>query len=493
MTIKQALDNLQQTFASDQVSLPDTEAYNLLNYEYLSIRQSEYTPAAIFEPKSAEDVTKFLRIIKANKVQFAIRGAGQQPLEACSNIDGGITISLRRLADIELKPEEGTVAVGAGALWGPVYEKVQAAGLGVGGSRSAKGGIGGLALSGGLSFFSTREGFICDNVVNFEVVLASGEIVQANAKENTDLWRALRGGGNNFGIVTRFDLRTFTQGAFWGGFIFYAVTDDNCPSQVEAMVNELRKPDASDETHIMVNLGYSKQFGRIMMGLNEIYYTGPDAASAYGSKDENTGRVRVPPMLEPFTTVENQVDSINSLRVMTLVEAATEHAVASQEHVRCAYKNCTVRADKDTLLAAADIYSKAIEPLKPVEGVTLCLTLNGYPSSVLRKTQGLGGNVLGLDARESLVSVLLLTYWKNREDDEKIIPVLEKALGDIEKDAEQRGQKVPYIYLNYTSGFQDPFTSYGEENKKFLQEVSRKYDLHGLFQQSVPGGFQLFA
>ncbi|KAI6087338.1 FAD-binding domain-containing protein [Hypoxylon rubiginosum] len=493
MTSKQALDNLQQTFTGDQVALPGTEAYNRLNYEYLSIRQSEYTPSAIFEPNSAEDVAQFLRIIKANEAKFAIRGAGQQPLEACSNIDDGITLSLSRLADIEVKSDEGIVAVGAGATWGPVYEKVQAAGLGVGGSRSAKGGVGGLALSGGLSFFSTREGFICDNVVNLQVVLASGEIIQANATDNSDLWRALKGGGNNFGVVTRFDLRTFPQGSFWGGFIFYAVAGDNYSRQVEAMVNELRKPDASDETHIMVNLGYSKQFGGSMMGLNEIYYTGPDAASVYGSKGETTRKASVPPMLEPFTSVENQVDSLNSLRIMTLIEGATEHAVASQEHVRCAYMNCTVRADKDTLLAAAEIYSKAIEPLKPVEGITLCLTLNGYPSSILRRTVELGGNVLGLDARESLVSVLLLTYWKNKEDDEKIIPVLQKALGDIEKDAEHRGHKVPYVYLNYTSSFQDPFTSYGEENKRFLQEVSRRYDPRGLFQSSVPGGFKLLS
>ncbi|KAI4868741.1 hypothetical protein F4820DRAFT_408617 [Hypoxylon rubiginosum] len=139
------------------------------------------------------------------------------------------------------------------------------------------------------------------------------------------------------------------------------------------MVNELRKPDASDETYIVVNIGYSKQFGGIMMGLNDIYYTGPDATSAYGSKDKATGKIRVPPMLEPFTMVENQVDSLNSLRIMTLVE------------------------------------------------------------------------------------------------------------GDIEKDAERRGRKVPHIYLNYTSSFQDPFASYGEENKKFLREVSRRYDPHGLF------------
>lgn len=491
MVVEQAVDAMKQAFPSDQIALPGTEAFQTSNDVYLSARQSDYTPAAIFQPKNTQDVAAFLRLAKEKNIKFAIRGGGQQPLEACSNIQDGITVDLGLLTGIELK--DGVVSVGAGERWGPVYEKVQAAGLGVGGSRSAKGGIGGLSLSGGLSFFSSREGFICDNVVSFEIVLASGDVVQANAAENPDLWRALKGGGNNFGIVTRFDLRTYPQQPFWGGVVFYPASDANYPGQVEALVNEVRKPEPSDETHIMVNLGYSAQFGDRMMGLNQVYYTGPDAASAYGPTDAATGRIRVPPMLRPFTGVQPQLEQLNSLRVMTLVQGATEHAVMATERQRCAYMNCTLRADTDALVAAADIYSKAIEPLKPLDGITLCLTLQAYPRSLLRKTAELGGNVLGLDPREPLVTILLLTYWKRREDDEQIMGVLRGALEAIEKDADARGQRVPYTYLNYASDFQDPFSSYGEENKKFLQEVSRKYDPEGLFQKNVPGGFKLYA
>lgn len=491
MTAEQAVDALMQAFPSDQIAMPGTEAYQTSNDVYLSARQSDYTPAAIFQPKSTQDVAAFLRLAKAKDIKFAIRGGGQQPLEACSNIQDGITVDLSLLTGIDLK--DGVVSVGAGERWGPVYEEVQAAGLGVGGSRSAKGGIGGLSLSGGLSFFSSREGFICDNVVSFEIVLASGDVVQANATENSDLWRALKGGGNNFGIVTRFDLRTYPQQPFWGGVVFYPASDANYPGQVEALVNEVRKPEPSDETHIMVNLGYSAQFGDHMMGLNQVYYTGPDAVSAYGSTDAATGKIRVPPMLQPFTSVQPQLEQLNSLRIMTLVQGATEHAVMATERQRCAYMNCTLRADKDALIAAADIYSKAIEPLKPLDGITLCLTLQAYPRSLLRRTAELGGNVLGLDPREPLVTILLLTYWRRKEDDEQILGVLRSALEAIEKDADARGQRVPYTYLNYASDFQDPFSSYGKENKKFLQEVGRKYDPEGLFQKNVPGGFKLYA
>ncbi|KAI0892442.1 hypothetical protein F4806DRAFT_479779 [Annulohypoxylon nitens] len=302
MAIEQALGALQHTFLSDQLALPGSEAYETSNNVYLSARQSDYAPAAIFQPKDASEVAAFLKIVKEEDVPFAIRGAGQQPLEACSNIGGsGITLDLSLLTGVELK--RGSVSVGAGERWGSVYEAVQAAGLAVGGSRSAKGGIGGLSLSGGLSFFSSREGFICDNVVNFEVVLASGDVVQANAHENADLWRALKGGGNNFGVVTRYELRTFPQKPFWGGAVFYLASDANYPKQVEALVDEVTKPNPSDETHIMVNLGYSAQFGDHMMGLNQVYYTGVDAVSAYGIKYPVTDKISVPPMLQTFTSV----------------------------------------------------------------------------------------------------------------------------------------------------------------------------------------------
>lgn len=76
-----------------------------------------------------------------------------------------------------------------------------------------------LSALGGLSFFSPEHGFACDNVANFQIVLASGDIVNANAVENPDLYRAIRGGQSNFGIVTRFDIITHERSTFWGGRI----------------------------------------------------------------------------------------------------------------------------------------------------------------------------------------------------------------------------------------------------------------------------------
>lgn len=63
----------------------------------------------------------------------------------------------------------------------------------------------------------------------------------------------------------------------------------------------------------------------------------------------------------------------------------------------------------------------------------------------------------------------------------------------VDEDAAARGQAVPYKYLNYAFDFQDPIGSYGAKNKQFLQEVSKRVDPDGVFQQGVPGGFKLFS
>ncbi|KAF2865235.1 hypothetical protein BDV95DRAFT_260051 [Massariosphaeria phaeospora] len=476
MAASKAIEALKEVFPADQLAVGGTEEFDKLNNSYLSLLQSELVPAAIFLPKSKDEVVKFVQTIKpfalTGDVSFAIRGAGQQPVPGCSNIAGnGITLDLRFLTGIELK--DGVVSLGAGERWGPIYEKLHEQGLGVSGSRSALGGIGGLALAGGLSFFSSREGFICDTVVNYEIVLSSGETVNANSNENPDLFRALRGGGNNFGIVTRFDLRTFKQGPFWGGAVFYFPSAFS--AQVQAYCDELNKPDASEETHIMVSQGYSGLFKALggHFCMNQLYYT---------------REVEKPAVLEPFVSVQPQIDAMNSMRMLTLKDAANEQAKQSSDCVRCAYMNTTVKADAATLIAASNIFTAAFQPLVDLDGFTCAFTLQAYPVSLLKKCD----NSLGLDAANGpLMSILLLNWWKNKTDDDLVIQTFKGVLQKIDEDAAARGTAVPYKYMNYAYRFQDPITSYGDELHGKLRDVSNKYDAEGLFQKGVPGGFKL--
>jgi len=149
--------------------------------------------------------------------------------------------------------------------------------------------------------------------------------------------------------------------------------------------------------------------------------------------------------------------------------------------------NTTVKADVATLLAASEIFTAAFQPLKDLEGLTCSFTLQAYPVSLLKKCN----NSLGLDAGHGpLMSILLLNWWKNKNDDNLVIGTFRKALDRIDEDAASRGTAVPYKYMNYAYDFQDPISSYGAENYEELLEVSRKYDAAGLFQNGVPGGFK---
>lgn len=156
MAVNQAIEALREAFSSDQVAVGGTDEFEQLNKSYLSLLQSDLEPAAIILPRSRDEVARFVRIIKPfalnGDVQFAIRGAGQQPVPGCSNIaNNGVTLDLRFLTGIELK--DSIISVGAGERWGPIYEKLTEQGLGVTGSRSALGGIGGLALAGMADLF----------------------------------------------------------------------------------------------------------------------------------------------------------------------------------------------------------------------------------------------------------------------------------------------------------------------------------------------------
>ncbi|PYI36245.1 FAD-binding domain-containing protein [Aspergillus indologenus CBS 114.80] len=480
-TAQKAIQLLQETFSAAQVLLPSIEEYTTLNGSYLSALESDLTPACIFQPRSAEEVSQFVKTLVPLGVPFAVRGAGQQPLPGCANIDGGITLDLGLLTGVKINENE-SVSVAAGERWGTVYDALSSQNLGVCGARSSKGGIGGLALSGGLSFFSSREGLISDNILNYEIILASGAIVQANATDNPSLWTALRGGGNNFGIVTRFDLRTFPQDSFWAGVTYYFPA--SFPAQIEALVQELQNPGAeAPDTHYMISTGYAAMMGGAMC-MNQVYYTGASDAQQ-----------QPPAVLQRFSTaIEPQVPQISSVAVQSLSQAAQGQAAAAMDQLRCAYFNTTVKADADTLKAAADLYMAALEPIHGVEGLICSLTLQPYPTSLLEKSEQQGGNSLGLTAAEGpLVSLLLLSYWKNSSDDAAVLGVMQTALAKIKAEATARGQHVPFEFLNYAWSSQDPFASYGSENKSQLQAVSREFDPEGVFQKLVPGGFKLFA
>lgn len=115
-------------------------------------------------------------------------------------------------------------------------------------------GISGLILGGGINFFANKIGWVCDNVASYEVVTASGIIVNATSTSFSDLHWALRGGGSNFGIVTNFKLDAFPLGRMWGGQRIYAEKDFSAVLDAFYSIVTTRSSLDTDAAEIIVSM-----------------------------------------------------------------------------------------------------------------------------------------------------------------------------------------------------------------------------------------------
>ena len=157
-------------------------------------------PKCILAPSSPHEVGKVLRVIRFLDCPFAIRSGGHNPNHGWASIDDrGVLIDLARLSTIEISRDLKTVKIGPGLRWLEVYKAFDGTGVKVLGGRTPDVGVGGLILGGGIPNFASEFGLVCDNVIEFEVVLADSTILTASAVRNQDLFWALKGGGANFG------------------------------------------------------------------------------------------------------------------------------------------------------------------------------------------------------------------------------------------------------------------------------------------------------
>lgn len=245
--------------------------------------------------------------VQVAKCEFAVKSGGHAAFEGASNIQNGLTIDLSGLNEVTVRADHAQTAVGAGNNWYEVYTKIQPMGLSVIGGRVSAIGVGGLTLGGGISFFSGRYGWACDNVNNYEVVLADGSIRDVNYTSSySDLYWALRGGGNNFGIVTRFDLMTFPQGDLWAGSETFIYTPETAAAINDAFY--YLGVNAPSDPYAQVILAYAYAQSE------NTYIIASDLQ--YGKPIPN------PPILQNFTAVQGSVAS--TLRVVDLANLTIE-------------------------------------------------------------------------------------------------------------------------------------------------------------------------
>jgi FAD/FMN-containing dehydrogenase len=180
------------------------------------------TPALVLQPTSARDVAEAVSFARDRGLLLSIKGGGHS-IAGTSIAEGGLTLDMSRMRGVAVDPEAKLVTVGPGCLLKDVDQATQEHGLATVLGFVSETGVAGLTLGGGWGYLTRRFGWAVDNLDEVEIVTADGKVRTANRNENTDLFWALRGGGGNFGVVTRFRFRLHEVGPIiTGGLIIWS-------------------------------------------------------------------------------------------------------------------------------------------------------------------------------------------------------------------------------------------------------------------------------
>jgi hypothetical protein len=181
-------------------------------------------PAVIVKCRDVADVISCVNFAREKKILTAIRSGGHNAggLGSC---DDGLVIDLSLMKGIRVDPKLETVRAEGGCLLGDMDHATQVFGKAVPSGILSSTGIAGLTLGGGIGHLSRAYGLSVDSLLEVDIVLASGKLVTASEKENSDLFWAIQGGGGNFGVVVSFLFRMHDAGIIYGGPMMWHITD----------------------------------------------------------------------------------------------------------------------------------------------------------------------------------------------------------------------------------------------------------------------------
>lgn len=464
--------SLQILYGSQSVQYSNNPAYDTFTSGYWSQIQENVNPYCIFNAPSKDSISVLILLSRLTSCPFAVKSGGHAAFQGASNIEGGITVSLKALNSITVSKDKKTVAIGPGNTWNAVYSALTPQNLAVIGGRVAPIGVGGLTTGGGISFFSSLYGWACDNVASYDVVLASGIQVTASPSSNSDLYWALRGGGNNFGIVVNFNYEAISLpgGQLWGGTRVY--TEDQFPGVSAAFTQVVAdSPNDGNAGHWVAWL----ESNGTKLAATELYYAKPNGGNA------------------PIWHGYNNLTAISDGTQNRVLPAYTAELASSNPYgLRETYYGLTVKADASLAVQAKDIFYNLLPAMANVAGANPVLIYQGITLPMIEAMQKNGGNPLGISVSDGpLYLIHVACWWDNASDDATVYAFVTNVLNQIKAAATKIGKQNDYIYMNYGGVYEDVIKSYGSANKARLKSIASKYDPQQVFQILQPGYFKL--
>ncbi|KAF2721408.1 FAD binding domain-containing protein [Polychaeton citri CBS 116435] len=431
-------------------------------------------------PSSACEVSQILTALRsagdgAGDWHIAVRSGGHGSDDS-NNIAIGVTIDLSQLNATTYDAATNIASIGTGARWLDVYVELEKYGVSVTGGRQGIVGVGGFVLGGGNSWYTARTGFSCDNVINYEVVLPSGKIINANATAHSDLWRALKGGSSNFGVVTRFDMQAFPARNLT--IQTRTIGMDRAKEFVDAFAGFTDLDESFHNNALLSYMSYGPETNETTILVTEVNTVDNTNTTAFDA-------FNLIPTLVPGTKQSlSLVDSANSSSVApSTLNAGTYLTIANDRRVLryCIDQHDILVADLKTILGSEDFWT--VVDFQP---------LPSYFAEIGARN---GGNMLGLerDSRNKFMFVAGVTLLTSKGEEQypRVHQKLSAMITRVEAFSKSVGSNEEFVYLNYAHANENPLGSYGKASVDHIRKVAHKYDPHGFMQKRVPGGFKI--
>ncbi|EEA25210.1 hypothetical protein TMatcc_006569 [Talaromyces marneffei ATCC 18224] len=476
-----SLANICSTLQNETsaVQQPKASAYESELQNYWSAACSGLRPACIVFPTSAEDVSKIITTLQGTDDLFQIKSGGHMPNNGFSSIQGGVLIATKELNNkVVYDAKTQTAKIGPGMTWAAAVNGLNGTGRTVVGGRLGGVGVGGYVLGGGLSFLSSQYGWAANNVVDYEVVLANGTITHANSSTNTDLFAVLKGGGNNFGIVTQYTLQTQPiSNKVWGGVMTFS--HDKSPQILQA-IRDFTEYYPDDKAAIIPTCEHTPLFTEWFVFM---FYDGPSPPDG---------------IFNNFTAIGadlNMTKTWNSY--YDLLQDNDKYDLRGQRYAigteTTPLPNATVGLEVMTTLF--NTFYNTTSTVVGDLGMIGTIAFQPMPRTITSKAKAMGGDLLSFpDTHDYIIMELDISHWFASDDNgtEAAMQQYYTGLDNDIKDFIAKGV-LPDVYrplfMNDAHGTQDYWGRISTAD--MARSVREKYDPELFWQKRTSGGFRL--
>lgn len=239
-----SIRGLKDTFAGEVIE-PGDQSYD--GARQVFVGGVDRKPAVIIRPVNAQEVSQVIRLAQESGMPLAVKSGGHSSA-GHGVIDGGIVLDVHEFTDMAIDVKGKTVWAGSGLTAAQYTKKAGAYGLATGFGDTGSVGIAGITLGGGIGYFVRKFGLTIDDLLGVELVCADGAVLTVDEKNHPDLFWAIRGGGGNFGVVTKFHYRLHDVDTILGGMMVLPATTKT----IVALVDFLK--DSPEELNVIVNI-----------------------------------------------------------------------------------------------------------------------------------------------------------------------------------------------------------------------------------------------